>query len=54
MERLDKDEQARPRTGEGIDRSTIRQRLAMTPAERARVAVQEARNIEAFRRRLAK
>jgi transcriptional regulator with XRE-family HTH domain len=35
-----------PRLGEGIDRTTIRELLRLTPAERARLAVEEARNLE--------
>ena len=35
-----------PRLGEGVDRTAIRELLALTPAERARVAVEEARNLE--------
>ncbi|HEV7764648.1 MAG TPA: hypothetical protein VGQ76_06580 [Thermoanaerobaculia bacterium] len=29
----------------GVDRTLIRQRLALTPAERARLAVESARNV---------
>lgn len=32
----------------GVDRSTIRALLKLSPAERARLAVDEARNLEAF------
>ena len=34
-----------PRLGLGIDRSLIRDRLQMTPAERVRLAVEEARSM---------
>ena len=34
------------RLGEGVDRTAIRQLLRLTPAERARLAVEEARNLE--------
>ena len=43
--------QAAPRRGEGVDRSAIRQLLRTTPAERARLAVVEARNMERLRPR---
>lgn len=36
------------RLGEGVDRSLIRTRLAMTPAARARAAAVAARNVSAF------
>lgn len=35
-------------TGEGVDRTLIRQRLALTPAERISVVVREANNIAGF------
>jgi transcriptional regulator with XRE-family HTH domain len=35
-----------PRAGLGIDRTTMRTLLRMPPAERARIAIQEARNLE--------
>ena len=35
-----------PRLGEGIDRTAIRDLLRLSPAERARLAVAEARNLE--------
>lgn len=35
-----------PRLGEGIDRTAIRELLRLTPAERARLAVEEAHNLE--------
>ena len=41
--------QAIPRRGTGIDRSAIRELLRATPAERARLAVEEARNLEKLR-----
>lgn len=54
VQRMDeKPEDAQP-AGRGVDRSAIRQRLSLTPRERALVAVQEARNMDAFRRRLPK
>ncbi len=41
--------QAIPRRGEGIDRGAIRELLRATPAERARLAVEEAHNLEKLR-----
>ena len=38
--------ESRPRLGAGLDRSAIRELLKLTPAERARLAVREARNLE--------
>lgn len=35
-----------PRAGVGIDRTRMREFLRLTPAERARIAIEEARNIE--------
>jgi len=35
-----------PVAGEGVDRTAIRRLLALSPAERARLAVEEARNLE--------
>jgi transcriptional regulator with XRE-family HTH domain len=35
-----------PRAGVGIDRTRMREFLRLTPAERARVAIEEARNLE--------
>jgi transcriptional regulator with XRE-family HTH domain len=35
-----------PRLGVGVDRTAIRELLRLTPAERARLAVEEARNLE--------
>jgi len=35
-----------PPAGRGIDRTAIRRLLALTPAQRARLAVREARNLE--------
>ena len=35
-----------PRLGEGVDRTAIRDLLRLTPAERARLAVEEARNLD--------
>ena len=40
-----------PRAGAGVDRSTIRRMLALTPRERLNVAAREARNIGALKRR---
>ena len=37
-----------PRRGVGVDRSVIRELLALTPAQRARQATEEARNLEAI------
>lgn len=34
-----------PRLGVGVDRTAIRELLRLTPAERARLAVEEARNL---------
>jgi len=39
-----------PRAGVGIDRSTIRRMLALTPSQRLRLATKEARNLAALRR----
>lgn len=38
-----------PRLGKGVDRTAIRDLLALSPAERARLAVEEARNLERIR-----
>jgi transcriptional regulator with XRE-family HTH domain len=38
-----------PRRGEGVDRSAIRELLRSTPAQRARLAVREARNLQRLR-----
>jgi transcriptional regulator with XRE-family HTH domain len=38
-----------PRRGIGIDRGAIRELLRTTPVERARLAVEEARNLEKLR-----
>jgi transcriptional regulator with XRE-family HTH domain len=38
--------EATPRRGEGVDRGAIRELLRSTPAQRARLAVREARNLE--------
>lgn len=40
----------RPRSGEGVDRSLIRARLAMTPGQRSQLGVQEARAMIALER----
>ena len=42
--------ESRPRLGIGLDRSAIRELLRLSPAERARVAVTEARNLDRARR----
>jgi transcriptional regulator with XRE-family HTH domain len=38
--------ESRPRLGQGLDRTAIRQLLRLTPAERALLAVREARNLQ--------
>lgn len=38
-----------PRYGQGVDRSGFRQLLRLSPADRARIAVQETRNLENIR-----
>ena len=38
-----------PRLGDGVDRSLIRERLKLTPADRIRLAVEEARNMPRIR-----
>ena len=40
-----------PRTGQGIDRTTIRRMLALTPRQRLALAVKEARNLDALHER---
>ncbi len=40
-----------PIAGEGVDRTAIRRLLALSPSERARLAVEEARNLERVRPR---
>jgi len=42
--------EARPLQGLGIDRSAIRELLRLAPAERAQLATEEARNLEALLR----
>jgi len=42
--------EAIPRRGEGVDRSAIRALLRATPAQRARLAVKESRNLQRLRR----
>jgi transcriptional regulator with XRE-family HTH domain len=37
-----------PRAGVGVDRTMLRELLQLTPAERARIAIAEARNVEKF------
>ena len=39
-----------PRPGRSLDRSIIRELLALSPGERARLAVDEARNVERIAR----
>ncbi len=41
-----------PPTGEGVDRTVIRRLLELTPAERFRLAVEEARNLAKFEAKL--
>ena len=43
--------EAMPRGGTGVDRSTIRRMLALTPQQRLRIATKEAQNLEAIRPR---
>ena len=38
-----------PRSGQGVDRSGIRHLLRLSPADRARIAVEETRNLENVR-----
>jgi transcriptional regulator with XRE-family HTH domain len=40
-----------PIAGEGVDRTAIRRLLSLSPAERSRLAVEEARNLERVRPR---
>lgn len=40
--------EARRRLGEGVDRTLIHRLLELTPGERARLSVEEARNVERF------
>jgi hypothetical protein len=40
--------------GPSVDRSAIRELLKLTPAQRARLAVEEARNLAAFDARIRK
>jgi transcriptional regulator with XRE-family HTH domain len=40
-----------PRAGQGIDRTTIRRMLALTPRQRLELAAKEARNLQALRGR---
>jgi predicted transcriptional regulator len=39
--------ESRPRLGQGLDRTVIRELLALTPGQRARLAAQEASNLAA-------
>lgn len=43
-----------PRSGQGIDRSTIRRMLRLTPARRLELAADEARNLSAMTARRPK
>ncbi len=43
--------ESRPRLGIGLDRTAIRRLIALTPPERARVAVAEARALDRIRPR---
>ena len=43
--------EAVPRAGDGIDRSTIRRMLRLTPQQRFEVAAREARNVAALKPR---
>ncbi len=43
-----------PRAGIGVDRTTIRRMLALTPRQRLRLATKEARNLGAMNRRRLK
>lgn len=45
----DQDLEVEPRLGRGVDRSLIRERLALTPDERGRAATVAARNLAALR-----
>ncbi len=38
-----------PRAGTGVDRTAIRELLRLTPDERARIAIAEARNLDGLR-----
>ena len=40
-----------PRAGQGIDRTTIRKMLALSPQKRLQLAMKEARNLEAMKPR---
>lgn len=44
------DLEVEPRLGEGVDRSQIRARLALTPTERFEQAAASARGLDRFRR----
>jgi hypothetical protein len=41
----EQDMKSRDEQDSGVDRTLIRQRLALTPAERARLSVESARNV---------
>ena len=43
--------EAAPRAGQGIDRTTIRKLLALTPRQRLQLAAKEARNLDSLRTR---
>ena len=40
-----------PRAGQGVDRTTIRRMLALTPRQRLALAAREARNLDALQRK---
>jgi hypothetical protein len=42
---------SKPKPGTGVDRSTIRRMLALTPSERLRLATEEPRNLERLKPR---
>jgi len=43
-------EETRRPPGSGIDRSTIRRMLALTPTDRVKLLVEEVRNLQEFER----
>ena len=43
--------ETKPKPGTGVDRSTIRRMLALTPSERLRLATEEARNLDRLKPR---
>lgn len=52
MEQPNAEPVAEEKPGTGVDRTLIRQRLVLTPAERARVLVESARNVATMRANL--